>query len=116
MESRGHTFHVVDGGLHHQLAASRNFGQVIRKNYPVAISSRMGVPDTETVSFIRCLCTPLDLLAGDVCPPRAEIGDLVAVFQTGGYGMTASPTAFFRPSDTDGAAGADRRPPGLHDR
>ena len=39
-ESRGKTFLVVDGGMHHQLAASGNFGQVIRRNYPVAIGSR----------------------------------------------------------------------------
>jgi diaminopimelate decarboxylase len=66
-ESRGHTFLVVDGGLHHQLAASGNFGQVIRKtNYPVAIANRMGVPGAETVSAVGCLCTPLDLLARDV--------------------------------------------------
>jgi diaminopimelate decarboxylase len=93
-ESRGHTFLVVDGGLHHQLAASGNFGQIIRKNYPVTIANRMGVPGTETVSVVGCLCTPLDLLARDVCLPHAEIGDLVAVFQAGAYGMTASPTAF----------------------
>ena len=93
-ESRGQTFLVVDGGLHHQLAASGNFGQVIRKNYPVAIANRMNAPDTETVSVVGCLCTPLDLLARDVRLPRAEIGDLVAVFQAGAYGMTASPVAF----------------------
>ena len=39
-ESRGKTFLVVDGGMHHQLAASGNFGQVIRRNYPVAIANR----------------------------------------------------------------------------
>jgi diaminopimelate decarboxylase len=101
-ESRGHIFLVVDGGLHHQLAASGNFGQIIRKNYPVAIANRMGVPGTETVSVVGCLCTPLDLLARDVCLPRAEIGDLVAVFQAGAYGMTASPTAFLsHPAPTE---------------
>ncbi|MFD9212737.1 hypothetical protein ACFVY9_06370 [Streptomyces sp. NPDC059544] len=86
--------HIVDGGLHHQLAASGNFGQVIRKNYPVAIANRMGVPGAEAVSVVGCLCTPLDLLARDVCLPRGEIGDLVAVFQARAYGMTAGPTAF----------------------
>jgi diaminopimelate decarboxylase len=93
-ESRGQTFLVVDGGLHHQLAASGNFGQVIRKNYPVAIANRMGAREVETASVVGCLCTPLDLLARDVRLPRAEIGDLVAVFQAGAYGLTASPTAF----------------------
>jgi diaminopimelate decarboxylase len=92
--SRGKTFLVVDGGLHHQLAASGNFGQVIRRNYPVAIAGPAadGVP--ETVSIVGCLCTPLDLLADEVTLPRADIGDLVVIFQAGAYGLTASPTAF----------------------
>jgi diaminopimelate decarboxylase len=92
--SRGKTFLVVDGGLHHQLAASGNFGQVIRRNYPVAIGTRYGAEPAETVSVVGCLCTPLDLLASDVQLPAAEIGDLVVIFQAGAYGLTASPTAF----------------------
>jgi diaminopimelate decarboxylase len=93
-ESRGKTFLVVDGGLHHQLAASGNFGQVIRRNYPVAIGARAGDEETETVSVVGCLCTPLDLLADGVHLPRADVGDLVVIFQAGAYGLTASPTAF----------------------
>jgi diaminopimelate decarboxylase len=92
--SRGKTFLVVDGGLHHQLAASGNFGQVIRRNYPVAVGTRTGDGTTETVSVVGCLCTPLDLLGDGVSLPRADIGDLVVVFQAGAYGLTASPTAF----------------------
>jgi len=93
-ESRGKTFLVVDGGLHHQLAASGNFGQVIRRDYPVAIGNRVDDEVTETVSVVGCLCTPLDLLADGASLPRADIGDLVVVFQAGAYGLTASPTAF----------------------
>jgi diaminopimelate decarboxylase len=93
-ESRGKTFLVVDGGLHHQLAASGNFGQVIRRNYPVAIGNRTGDDNTETVSVVGCLCTPLDLLADSATLPRADVGDLVVVFQAGAYGLTASPTGF----------------------
>jgi diaminopimelate decarboxylase len=92
-ESRGKVFLVVDGGLHHQLAASSNFGQVIRRNYPVAIAAK-DEAETEQVTIVGCLCTPLDLLADDVALPRAEIGDLVVIFQAGAYGLTASPTAF----------------------
>ena len=92
--SRGHVFLVTDGGLHHQLAASGNFGQVIRKNYPVAIGNRMGATDMEIVSVVGPLCTPLDLLGDKMELPRAGIGDLVVVFQSGAYGLTASPTAF----------------------
>lgn len=93
-ESRGKTFLVVDGGLHHQLAASGNFGQVIRRDYPVAIGDRTGDEATETVSVVGCLCTPLDLLADGATLPRADVGDLVVVFQAGAYGLTASPTQF----------------------
>jgi diaminopimelate decarboxylase len=92
--SRGRTFLVVDGGLHHQLAASGNFGQVIRKNYPIVVANRMDAPRDEVVSVVGRLCTPLDLLAHEVPLPRAEIGDLLAIFQAGAYGLTASPTAF----------------------
>jgi diaminopimelate decarboxylase len=92
--SRGKTFLVVDGGMHHQLAASGNFGQVIRRNYPVTIGERADDAPLETVSVVGCLCTPLDLLAADMPLPVADVGDLVVVFQAGAYGLTASPTAF----------------------
>jgi diaminopimelate decarboxylase len=93
-ESRGHVFLVTDGGLHHQLAASGNFGQVIRRNYPVAIGNRMDQAPTETASIVGCLCTPLDVLADKAELPRGAIGDLVVVFQSGAYGLTASPVNF----------------------
>lgn len=93
-ESRGKTFLVVDGGLHHQLAASGNFGQVIRRNYPLAVGNRIDEEPAEQVTVVGCLCTPLDLLGDNVSLPRAEIGDLVVIFQAGAYGLTASPTAF----------------------
>ena len=93
-ESRGKTFLVVDGGLHHQLAASGNFGQVIRRNYPLAVASRIDAEPTETVTVVGCLCTPLDLLGDNVELPAADVGDLIVLFQAGAYGLTASPTAF----------------------
>ena len=92
--SRGQVFLVTDGGLHHHLAASGNFGQVIRKNYPVAIANRMGCGDTEAVSVVGPLCTPLDVLAERMELPRADVGDLVVVFQSGAYGLSASPGGF----------------------
>lgn len=94
-ESRGHTFLVVDGGMHHQLAASGNFGQVIRRNYPLVLGTRLeDAPADAPVSVVGCLCTPLDVLGHDVTLPDAEVGDLVVIFQAGAYGLTASPTAF----------------------
>jgi diaminopimelate decarboxylase len=92
--SRGHTFLITDGGLHHHLAASGNFGQVIRKNYPVVIGNRVIGSERETVSVVGPLCTPLDILADRMELAKADIGDLIVVFQSGAYGLTASPTAF----------------------
>jgi diaminopimelate decarboxylase len=93
-ESHGHTFLVTDGGLHHQLAASGNFGTVVRRNYPVAIATNFAAEPTEVASVVGCLCTPLDRLADKALLPSADVGDLVAVFCAGAYGATASPAAF----------------------
>ena len=93
-ESHGEAFLVTDGGLHHQLAASGNFGTVVRRNYPLAIADRFDASGEEVVNVVGCLCTPLDRLADKALLPRAEIGDLVAVFCAGAYGASASPSAF----------------------
>jgi len=92
--SHGKTFLVTDGGLHHQLAASGNFGQIVRRNFPVAIAARFRAAPEEEVSIVGCLCTPLDRLADDVMMPSARAGDLVAVFLAGAYVLSASPQAF----------------------
>lgn len=92
--SHGETFLVTDGGLHHQLAASGNFGTVIRRNYPVAIANRFDAEATEVQSVVGCLCTPLDRLSDQTMLPRADVGDLVAIFCAGAYGASASPANF----------------------
>ena len=92
--SHGEVFLVTDGGLHHQLAASGNFGTVVRRNYPVAIANRFDAPVEEAVTIVGCLCTPLDRLADKAGFPRADVGDLVAVFCAGAYGASASPAMF----------------------
>jgi diaminopimelate decarboxylase len=92
--SRGEVFLMTDGGLHHHLSASGNFGQVIRKNYPVEIGNRVGSPDRQMASVVGPLCTPLDLLADRMDLSLAEPGDLVVVYQSGAYGRTASPLLF----------------------
>jgi diaminopimelate decarboxylase len=92
--SRGEVFLVTDGGLHHHLSASGNFGQVIRKNYPVAIGNRIGSDDVERATVVGPLCTPLDLLAERMSLPVAREGDFIVVFQSGAYGLTASPVHF----------------------
>ncbi len=93
-ESHGEIFLVVDGGMHHQLAASGNFGTVVRRNYPVAIASRFDAEVAEEASVVGCLCTPLDRLAEKGGFPQAQVGDIVAVFCAGAYGASASPSAF----------------------
>lgn len=93
-ESQGQLFLIADGGMHHHLAASGNFGMVMKRNYPVAIASHMGAEPTETATIAGPLCTPLDRLAADIAVPRAEIGDFVAVFASGAYGLSASPINF----------------------
>ncbi len=92
--SHGEVFLVVDGGLHHQLAASGNFGTVVRRNYPSAIASRFGAAVEEEASIVGCLCTPLDRLAEKGGFPRADVGDIAAIFCAGAYGASASPAAF----------------------
>ncbi len=92
--SRGHRFLVCDGGMHHHLAASGNFGQIVRKNYPLAIGNRMDDSRRETCSVVGPLCTPLDLIGDHVELPPAEVDDLIVVFQSGAYGASASPQRF----------------------
>ena len=92
--SRGQVYLVTDGGLNHHLSASGNFGQVVRKNYPVTIGNRADPARRETASVVGPLCTPLDLLADRMDLPAAGEGDLVVVFQSGAYGASASPQAF----------------------
>ncbi len=92
--SHGTTYLVTDGGLHHQLAASGNFGTVVRRNYPVAIASHFDAEADDVVNVVGCLCTPLDRLADQALLPAARVGDIVAVFCAGAYGASASPAAF----------------------
>jgi diaminopimelate decarboxylase len=92
--SRGQVYLVTDGGLNHHLSASGNFGQVIRKNYPVTIGNRADSQQTEVASVVGPLCTPLDLLADRMALPEAQVGDLAVVFQSGAYGASASPQSF----------------------
>jgi diaminopimelate decarboxylase len=92
--SRGKKFLITDGGMHHHLAASGNLGQTIKRNYPVAIVNKLDHPATETVDVVGPLCTPLDVLARGAVLPASEIGDLIAIFQSGAYARSASPLAF----------------------
>jgi diaminopimelate decarboxylase len=92
--SRGQTFLITNGGMHHHLAATGNFGQVIRKNYPIVIGNKMSSKTKEVVNVVGRLCTPLDLLGAKMELPVAEIGDWVVILQSGAYGRSASPDGF----------------------
>ncbi|SDD57298.1 diaminopimelate decarboxylase [Sphingomonas sp. YR710] len=93
-DSHGETFLIVDGGLHHQLAASGNFGTVVRRNYPIALASRFGAATELEASVVGCLCTPLDRLGDRIGLPDGRVGDLIVIFMAGAYGASASPTSF----------------------
>ena len=110
--SRGRTFVVLDGGMNHHLAASGNLGQVIKRDYPVLNASRAGEPGATPVTVVGPLCTPLDTLARQALVASPEVGDLLAVLQSGAYGLSASPVGFLS-HPTPAEAMADR---GAHER
>lgn len=92
--SRGKHFAIVDGGMNHHLAASGNLGQTIKRNFPVAVANRLLEPEQETFDIVGPLCTPLDVLARSLPAPHIQIGDLIAVLQSGAYARSASPLGF----------------------
>jgi len=92
--SRGRKFVILDGGMNHHLAASGNLGQTIKRNFPIAVVTKWGSPDEDVVEIVGPLCTPLDTLGRAVAVPRVDVGDLIAIFQSGAYARTASPLAF----------------------
>ncbi|QIK96183.1 pyridoxal-dependent decarboxylase, exosortase A system-associated [Sphingomonas sp. HDW15A] len=98
-QSGGRTFAITDGGLHHVLAASGNFGQTLRRNYPIANASRFALRSSQVVTVTGCLCTPLDLLGDEVMMPGTRVGDLIAIFCAGAYGKSASPAGFLSQPD-----------------
>lgn len=92
--SRGKTFVILDGGMNHHLAASGNLGQVIKRNFPVGVLNKLHLNSSDVVDLVGPLCTPLDTLARDICLPKAEVGDLIGIFQSGAYARAASPLGF----------------------
>nr|WP_236759987.1 type III PLP-dependent enzyme [Agrobacterium tumefaciens] len=92
--SRGTTFVVMDGGMHHHLAASGNLGQIVKRNYPIVAPAMMQADYEETATIVGPLCTPLDTLARNAALPKLKAGDLLAILQSGAYGATASPSGF----------------------
>ncbi len=92
--SRGTTYLVCDGGMHHHLALSGNLGAVLRRNWPVIAVERLDGKTDETVDITGPLCTPLDVLGKGQPLPALAPGDWLGVLQSGAYGASASPTGF----------------------
>jgi diaminopimelate decarboxylase len=92
--SRGKKYLILDGGMNHHLAASGNLGQTIKRNYPLAVLNKLEKPAQEKVDVVGPLCTPLDVVGRAVELPRAEVGDLIGIFQSGAYARAASPLGF----------------------
>lgn len=94
-QSRGVRIAICDGGLNDNLAASGNFGMVLRRNY---VMHRIGGGDggrpEEKHDISGPLCTSIDKLGGGVLLPRLDEGDLLAIHGCGAYGPTASPLHF----------------------
>jgi diaminopimelate decarboxylase len=93
-ESFGRTFLTTDGGGHHLIGATGSLGERAIANFPIAVANRFGEAADEEVTVTGCLCTPFDLLGDEVALPRTEVGDLIAVFCAGAYGLSASPQAW----------------------
>lgn len=90
-------FLIVDGGMHQHYLLAGGMGQVIRRNFELDYFPVFDRPSRHGSTFdvAGCLCTPQDLLATDVlahcdvCP-----GDHIVFFNSGAYGLTASPLLF----------------------
>ncbi len=95
-QSRGTRIAICDGGLNDNLAASGNFGMVLRRNYVMhrVGGDEDGTRPEEKQDISGPLCTSIDKLGGGVALPRLEEGDLIAIHACGAYGPTASPLHF----------------------
>ncbi|HJV25822.1 MAG TPA: alanine racemase [Aromatoleum sp.] len=91
--SRGRVFLILDGGAHHHWHATGALEGRRHLHFPIAVVGGTGRP-TERVTVCGPLCAPHDIWAEDIELPIAAPGDLVAVFQSGAYGASASPQAF----------------------
>ncbi|MDD4967711.1 alanine racemase [Halothiobacillus sp.] len=92
--SRGKTYLLCDGGMHHHLALSGNLGQILRRNWPIVSIDQLNAPCTHPFDLAGPLCTPLDVLGQNQELPELAVGDLIGVLQSGAYGLSASPNGF----------------------
>lgn len=94
-ETRGKRFAILNGGMNHCFPATGNFGQLIKKNYPIVnLSRECDEEDLVKTEVVGPLCTPLDSMARSLPMAQAEVGDLVAFNNCGAYAYSASPLMF----------------------
>ena len=92
-KSKEETFVVTDGGTNCHMAAV-GIGSIVRNNFPISVLGKEDSPADFEYSITGPLCTPNDLIAKKVRLPKVEVGDLIAVKQSGAYGPSASPVYF----------------------
>jgi diaminopimelate decarboxylase len=93
--SRGVRYVVLDGGMNHHITATGNFGQVFRRPYPVAVLDRMDEECDAVAAVVGPCCTPLDAFGREIpVPADVKEGDLIGVFYSGAYGLSASSVGF----------------------
>lgn len=92
--SRNKKIIIIDGGMHQNVAAAGHFGQIIKRNFPMAVGNKLNNEATEIYDIAGPLCTPLDTMGRDVLLPPVETGDIVVFFQSGAYTRSASPLHF----------------------
>ncbi len=109
-KSRGVNYLILDGGMNHYLAASGNFGQVLRKNFPISrVDSPPQTAAGERYHIVGPLCTPIDRMGSNVNLPQTREGDLVVFPQAGAYAYTASPLQFLgHPAPAEAAIDGDK--------
>ncbi|GLK42578.1 MULTISPECIES: type III PLP-dependent enzyme [Novosphingobium] len=95
-QSRGVSIAICDGGMNNHLPASGHFGMVIRRNYKMHRVGGQSAIDSDTGIYdvTGPLCTSIDRLGGGVTLASLSEGDVIAIHNSGAYGLTASPIHF----------------------
>ena len=91
--SRGRQIRLCDAGFNNHLAAFGLMGSVIRRNWRIHNLSNP-LAETEMYNLVGPLCTSIDVLAQNIKLPVVRNEDVLAIENSGAYGLTASPVGF----------------------
>lgn len=91
--SGGDLHAVLDGGLHHHAAAA-GLGTVLRRPPLLVHSNDPCAIGTTPVTLGGPLCTPADQFAAGAMLPTTKAGDVIAILNSGAYGLSFSPHGF----------------------